>query len=474
MADLSSTDIASTFGWDTVFGIHIREVNRAIIKAGSSPSAFKVDDVQDDVHVTGTFDPWQVTTGGDGDLIRLSIPISSMNLTVPMAAPYSGAATALVEVRLNFLPRQTIDTAVHELRVRTDAVSQQFPVVSVLSVSYSQAPPEFTGLAALSALLDTWLNANLGDFEHVFATVDLNRTADKKQFQWLQPTSVAYAYSDATTPGDGVLGVLCMTQGRSATGLIQQLSTQVIPANLTAAFLISKERLLSNLVLPTMPQVFGGSNLADFSLAADGESISTLSDAGIPFTVTTTKSDGSQDKTSSHLQSLTITVEATELQMSAVTKSDVSPGIEAYCQTQNFLGVKLVDRPDGEQTLTFFEARPSIQNKWNTTSEGITIAEEVLGVIALVAMVVLAVVSGGTAIAAAALVIGMVSGVAGGAMLITTAVLEMVKGGEAPAITDMVLDTTAPIVWADTADFKLSAARLNDSLQLVGDLKAGD
>jgi hypothetical protein len=472
MPDQTPADIASTYGWDTVFALHIRDVNRAIANAGSSPKSFTADDDVDNVHVKGTFGDWQLTTGGDGDLVRFAIPITSMTLQVPMSADYTGTATAIVEIRLKYLPRTADGDApfsgtLHDLKVRTDAISNAFPAASVVMVTYGQTTPGFMGMAALPALLAAWLNANLGDFDHVFATVNLNRTADKGDFQWLQPTMTSYAYSDMGTPDNGVLGVLCMTGNRSPDGLVQQLSSKVVPDGGMAGFLISKERLLSQLILPTMPQVFAGSSVSNFAVATDGQSISSTSDS-VAFTVTTTNDDGTQTSTPSNLQSLTITVAATELQMNVLTESDVSPGIKAYCQTQDFLGLQLVNRSDGEQTLSFYDVRNAIQNKWTTEDQGIQITEEVLGFVAIVAAVVLTVVTGGTAIAAAALVIGVVAGITAGTMMITTAALEMAKGGKAPAITSMILDTTAPIVWADSTDFKLTSAGLNDSLQLAG------
>ena len=38
-------DIASTYGWDTVFGIHIGDANKAIARAGSSPRSFSAEDI---------------------------------------------------------------------------------------------------------------------------------------------------------------------------------------------------------------------------------------------------------------------------------------------------------------------------------------------------------------------------------------------------------------------------------------------
>ena len=67
-----------------------------------------------------------------------------------------------------------------------------------------------------------------------------------------------------------------------------------------------------------------------------------------------------------------------------------------------------------------------------------------------------------------ALVIGLVAGVAGGAIMITTNVIEMTGKNDAPAIDSLVVNATSPIVWADPGDFHLGSAQLSDSLQLGG------
>ena len=69
---------------------------------------------------------------------------------------------------------------------------------------------------------------------------------------------------------------------------------------------------------------------------------------------------------------------------------------------------------------------------------------------------------------AVALIIGLVAGAAGAAIMITTTVIEMTGKNDAPAIDRLVVNATSPIVWADSGDFHLGLAQLSDSLQLGG------
>ncbi|MBK8035805.1 MAG: TULIP family P47-like protein [Verrucomicrobiaceae bacterium] len=463
-------DTASTNGWDTVFAMHIAEVNRAIAKAGTSPAAFEVTDAEDGITATGRFGTWQIVPGGDGALVCLGIPITEVLMHCPPPMPAVTIASALlkVEVRLSFLhaAEEAGTGNTHHLKVRTTPLtteSESHKVAIITDIAFPGTKPSFLVQASLQALLEAWLNENLGDFDHIFATIDLSRTADKEQFHWMQPTDHAYAYSDLGTKEDGALAILCMTQGRSPTGLIEQLSYAAIAPGQRAGFLISKERILAQMILPAMPRMFPGTSSADFALSASGDSIINAHDS-VSFTAT---DDGGKEH-SAKIISLSLRIEAGELQLDVQTVTDLSPGIRARCHTQNFLAIALITKPDGTQTLGFSDARPALIEHWTDHDQGFDLAGEILLVASIVALAVATVATAGTALAAAALIAGIVIGVGAAAVAITEKAIEMAGENDAPAIDSMLLNATAPIIWPDSTDFKLTSAQLNDSLQLSG------
>jgi hypothetical protein len=460
---LSIANTAQTYGWDTVFAIHIADANAAIAKAGSSPPSFNAEDAADGYSVQGKFGAWQIVPGGSGELIRLSIPFNGAVVTKPDKTSECANGSALVDVRLNFLDQDLQPTTGSNktLKVQTTPAGTEQPAASVVQVNYDGTSPSFLVQAAFQGMLDAWLNANLQDFDHVFATVNINRTADEGAFQWMQPTHVSYAYSDLGSSSDGLLGVLCMTEQRSSAGLAQQVSGVVIPAGQRAALLISKERLLSNLLLPSMPLVFAGAKPTDFALSSSGGSIVNATN-NVTFTV---QPDKKKDTTyPAKIIDLIVTVEAQELQMSVTTETEVSSGIRAYCQTQNFLAIQLVDREDGAQTLAFSNSRPAVTNHWTEEDEGQKITDDILNICALLLAAVSVVVTDGADIGAAALIVGLVAGISN----VSTLVIEDVEKNKAPAIDSLVLNSTASIAWSDSKDFLLGTACLNDSLQLGG------
>lgn len=467
MTTLAAAETADTYGWDTVFVVHIADANAAIVRAGTSPPGFQGTDAPDGYSVAGAFGPWAIAPGGSGDLIRLAIPIHDVVITEPGGATEPAAGTALVDVRLHFLDEDE-DVSTRKLKVLSTPSEDQEKLASVVSIEYTGTAPGFLGDAALQALLEQWLDANLADFEHVFATVDIDRTADTGAFQWMQPTHVSYAYSDFGA-SDGALAVLCMTESRTADGLVQQVSGTAIPEGQRSGFLVSRERLLANLLLPSMPHVFPGSKVSDYTLSPTGQAI-VLASTDVAFTVTTPADGDTPAKThQASVTSLQLTIEAAEMHLDVTTVTELSPGVRAYCQTQSFLGVRLVDKPDGTQTLGFSDSRPAITNHWTEADQGIEITEEILGIAALLLAVVATVVTGGAAIGIAAMIVGLVVGV----MSVTVTSIEDAGKDDAPAIGALVLDSTAAIVWPDSKDFTLTSACLSSSLQMGGSLTGG-
>lgn len=209
-----------------------------------------------------------------------------------------------------------------------------------------------------------------------------------------------------------------------------------------------------------MPRVFKNSHISDYKLSETGSSI-VMASQNVSFEVTI-----KSEILSAKIVDLQVTVEGTELQMSVTTVTDISPGIRAFCQTQSFLGMQLVNKADGTQTLGYFDSRPAVKNNWTEADSGFKITEEILAAIGLLLAAVAVVVTGGAAIGVAAMIISLAAGV------ISVTELQIAKAGkdDASSIGDLVLNSMAAFVWPDSKDFKLSNAKLSDSLQLGGTL----
>lgn len=287
---------ASTNNWDTVFAINFANANKAIVAQKSSPPSFAGSKPGGGfsgpaIDVAGTFGDWQLC-GGSGSIAELVLPVSgtaTAQTDPPQAIAFSGSAT--IEVSLDFLPQPpppgptptaagsgtyTAGTT-NSLKLKTDTADPTTqPVVSILSLTLNPEADEAKD--AVSDVLETWLLANLVDFDHTFAVIDLGAEADKDQFTWLAPTHVGYGINnpEGASVDDYVFGVMAMTEGRTGANLGHEISPNVIPTTCNAGFLISQDRFLTKILQPGIEKMFLNASAADFAITGDGSTISNV------------------------------------------------------------------------------------------------------------------------------------------------------------------------------------------------------
>ncbi|WUR15894.1 TULIP family P47-like protein [[Empedobacter] haloabium] len=258
----------STLNWDTAFGIRFKDANAAIVGAGSSPPRF--DGAHDSLGATyqvgAGFGPWQMT-GGAGSLLTMTLPLTGGTIAGGGQPDAAFAATAQIQVSLGFIP-QPGTPASQQLRI------DQTQAVSVLQVTLASGPA--SALDAIRGALQDWLNANLSQFNHVFAVVDLNTALDPSDsFAWLKPTHVGYAIytENIASPDDYVFGVLAMTENRPGLNLSPQIDPGIIPAGADAGFLIAAPRVVDKMFAPQIETLFDGASPDDFDRQDDGMTI---------------------------------------------------------------------------------------------------------------------------------------------------------------------------------------------------------
>ncbi len=363
---------ADTYGWDTAFAIRVDDVNAAIKRKGTSPKRFSASTTDPHtkiaVEAVGVFSDWRITLGGSGKLVHMATPVTGLTAsgTIPGTGPVSftyGPGVFEIEVELEYVPHDDPSSSgtgsFHNLKVRAGGSSPQEQVVTVLGafdfgVSTDRSATPFSAVADdVIAAMQGWFNDNLADFEHVFATVNLDRKADKGQFAWLLPTYTSYAYIDGPTLDDSILGILCMTEGRSADGLDQEISPNAIPEGARAGFLISPERFITEMVWPSMPLVYKGAKSADFALTSDSAGLAL---ANGEVTIDDLKdSDGNPHTTV--LKNFELTTSDQKLTVDATTRVDVSPGITAFTHTISSYGLTLHTGASGAQSIYYVESR---------------------------------------------------------------------------------------------------------------------
>ena len=454
-----------TFGWDTVFAVSIADVNRAITRAGIPPMSFQFED--EDGSVTGTFGTWQLCRGGDGNFVCFAIPITAGAMHFGGKSYPIAGITVIVELRLCYLSQTETATpqgSYQNLVVRTHSTNPDEPLVTVRPLKYSGQPLRLDVGWVMEGYLQAWFNRHLENFNHVFATVALNRKVDHDGFEWLAPKYTGYAYVDGSNDANSYLGVLCMTLRPNADGLVAQLSQSAIPKNARAGFLISQGLFLEKMVLPALPKAFRDATEQDFAISAGKTAI--------------TNTRPVKTKTVTHdnvtyypeLEELKVRVVGDELWVESHTQVELSSGIWGHIRSTHFLRLKLVNKPDGTQTISYEESRDAtVDTPWTTFSSGIEIGKIILEIFAAIVTLVLTVLTAGAFLVVALIIVGLVMGLAIAAPDIVAAVLKKDTLNDVPPIDLLVLNSTAPITWSGASDFKLTSLNLNGSIQLGGD-----
>lgn len=252
--------IASTHGWDTVYGIRFSLANSAIARAHSSPADFDHSETAggETNRIFGTFGDWSIS-GGAGHLLNMNVPIPTFTYEPDGAAPITRSnAIAVIEVELQAIPQPANATAdggvPHALRLRLP--NQSNSSVSVQSLTYPGSESDGDLVGEIRLLLQGWMREaeNLARFNHTFAVVNLNAKAAVAELNWVMPTRLGYGVV-AQGEDDGVLAVLCMTENRDPPS-DAVVSVELLPRGVNSAFLISKERYLSKMVLPSLGFMF--------------------------------------------------------------------------------------------------------------------------------------------------------------------------------------------------------------------------
>ncbi len=461
---------ALTYNWDTVFALPASIVNNAIIKKKSSPSRFKYSFTPEgstiESTVSANFGDWLITQGGDGKNLRMSVPLNTIAVLSGTEVPtFLGSANAVIEIKLHYVPHTDAPSPksgkLMKLVPKNILESPTDPVVTLVGEIKYQNPPGIVEKAVFEIGFRDWINANLAEFDHIFAVININDKIDSDaQWAFTKPTYTSYAFIDRDTLEDSVFGVLCMTGGRSGEKFTEQISPNAIPASSKAGFLISQRRFLDDLVKPALKLSYNGLTEDKLSISSDGTSLS------LKIGETVQLKDVSHDgnKYSPLLKEFEITALGQTLKIYSHTKTEVSSGIYSISKATHWYNIKLGTKSNGKQTLKYSESQKAKITHETEKSVGVEIGEIIAGILTAIVVVIAGILTDGAAFVAAAAVIGLLGGMAAA----TPSIIAAANKDDSPDIDMLVINTTDPITWPDSKDFLLEYAGLNVSLQLGG------
>lgn len=317
-AHFSNNSPITASGWDTAYVVSTDIINASLLAhfgpGGDAHSRLSFrQSMKGAASMEGEFGPWQLTTGGSGSRLNLSLPIVSGTISLqipglPSTVDLAGLSLT-VQVVLGFhAVQQSKDsdgTTRAQLKVRTnedvpsegkatdiqsaatnsgktaEATAQpkdMIPFAHVVGLEKTNVDPECHILLGtfIETLAKEWLNDNLDFFDYVFLSVDVATTAAVGQWDWITPTYVGYAVTD------GVFAILANTEGREppTSGTISSAAIPIDPG-VNAAFIIRSSLLLEKIIRRNMPSLFSGATRDDFLVSAEDLIVSNTRDLSL-------------------------------------------------------------------------------------------------------------------------------------------------------------------------------------------------
>lgn len=314
-------------GWDTAFVISLAKANESIVKNKVTPPQidYKIA-TQDDTVIQGTWGDWQFTADGGGQLIDFCCPLLKGTFNydaIGVKGLNLDNITFNVQFRLASLHNAELaaargvnapDIAVAGDVLKTPGAQQNFvtnlegtsetPAAAVIgsSLSIPQSGPNAGKLVNNGVVIPTppgmeiicktmienfvkqWFcDDGLKAFTHIFAMFLVNSTADHDEFQWLMPTDLSYAVamSHDNSLEKSALGVMCMTENRSAHNASPQVDGRLLQAcpNSDSVFAINGLRFVDKWLMPGATSALAGTSAKDFAYSEDGLTIYNRKDA---------------------------------------------------------------------------------------------------------------------------------------------------------------------------------------------------
>ena len=277
-----------TLGWDTAYVAPFSIVNQAIVKQKSSPETFDYNDATG-LHLTGNWKPWQLCVGGSGADVQMICEVESGKVT---GAGQKGDLTGTqLIIQLNLKKVAAIDPindptsksgsgTTMALKVNTQGVGED-PAVSIIQSTFPSALPLLLK-DLLPVVFLHYFTANIGEFNHVFAIMDINAVADHEGFEWLKPTAFQYAVQSpqVATLENSAFGLIAMVQGNpispSQAQQVDVRALQGLSEGSNSSFVISQKMVAKNMLLQGAISTIQGSKASDFELSEDGTSITNV------------------------------------------------------------------------------------------------------------------------------------------------------------------------------------------------------
>ena len=341
-----------TFGWDTVFAVSTDTVNLALAKVAASPTYTTETPTQGGTaSAEWRFEKWRITDTPGGDKLEVTMDFGSdSTVSTPRTGKIALDQPAAWSCQVTFAAHfDELDPLTRQLRARNRTGGAWATVVVV--PGDPNAP--FEAVSVLQLLAQKWFDNDTRAvelFAQEFATVDLGKQIGSGPLAFIRPVQVGYA---GGLMADGVtkaIGILAMTSAeKSPAAATLQLSPYAIPTGAKAGFVVSRELVLGNMIVPACAGAFsadgGSGNLKDFEVTLnDSGALRVRNIADLSFEH---ELDGVQRAAKLEAHALEVTLDGEQLlmklaPMNVATKYD---GLSLDATIEETLTLSLMDNP---------------------------------------------------------------------------------------------------------------------------------
>ncbi|CAH7071210.1 conserved hypothetical protein [Vibrio chagasii] len=349
----------STFGWDTAYVASYDVVNHAIDAQKKFPQSMDYLDQESSLTLAGSWENWQLSTGGAGQNVQMSCSFDKGNVTMGTSKYDISGTKLIIQVNLEKVaskdplgdPEAKPGTGETKNVVVKQTPTGEDPAVSVITCTTTA---ELPGLIkeVLPQVFANYFNDNVNLFGSVFGVMNINSAADKDGFQWIKPSAFDYAVASTEdgSSSNSAFGLIAMVDGASISGKMQQAvdarALQGLSEGANSAFVISTERMVQNMLLPGAVATLQGTTADDFNISKDGLSVTNNKDVSWGnFKL----QDGSTISPTIPKGNFILKVENSYIEFS-VTGAHWEPqsGVTAYMNSTQKFTYKTVQRDDGK------------------------------------------------------------------------------------------------------------------------------
>jgi hypothetical protein len=388
-------------GWDTVFAVSIDVVNVALAKLpASSRYRSTLPVTNGSASADWSFQKWRITDTPRNNGIEITLDFA-LGSTLTRVSDDQSTVTSLGEAPVPW--SCAISFAAHF--DETDPTLRRLVAVTSSGVSWAAVvvnPPDssapFADVATLQLVIQTWFDSDpaaVALFEQEFYSIDMGLGLGTGTLAWLKPVKHGYAGALMADRVTKALGILAMTDpSHSPSAATLALSPYAILPGANAAFLVSRELVLQNMVAPACASTFSidgvgrrgaDGRLLDFEVSLnDSGALRVTNTADLNFKQAVDGVDRDAILGVNALQ-LTLNGDLLQMRMAPMVANTEFDGITFSITLDESLTMSVVDNPDqpGSKLFLLNSVRPAQPKVEVETSHVVKAIEAAAAVAAL-------------------------------------------------------------------------------------------